>query len=70
MTREEHLQWAKKRALECVDRGDLSQAVTSLISNLRKHEELGCDGFLVLIGMSEMKSGSAESVRDFINSFN
>jgi hypothetical protein len=39
MTREEHLAWCKKRALEYVDRGDLNQALTSMLSDLRKHPE-------------------------------
>lgn len=40
MTREEHLAWAKERALEYVDAGDLSQAFASLTSDLGKHDEL------------------------------
>jgi hypothetical protein len=40
MTREEHLEWAKKRALEYLDVGDSRQAFTSMMSDLRKHPEL------------------------------
>jgi hypothetical protein len=39
MTRQEHLAWAKKRALECCDRGELQHALDSLISDLVKHPE-------------------------------
>lgn len=40
MTRDEHLAWAKKRALEYVDHGDVRQGFTSMLSDLTKHEEL------------------------------
>jgi hypothetical protein len=39
MTRDEHLAWAKARALEYVDRGNLAQAVSSLTSDMQKHDE-------------------------------
>jgi hypothetical protein len=39
VTREEHLQWAKDRALEYADRGDVAYAIGSLRSDLRKHPE-------------------------------
>jgi len=35
--RAEHLAWCKQRALEYVQRGDLTQAFTSLVSDLGKH---------------------------------
>jgi hypothetical protein len=40
MTREEHLEWAKSRALEYWVAGDYVQAVASLMLDLSKHEEL------------------------------
>ena len=40
MTREEHLEWAKMRALEYLDVGDTKQAFTSMMSDLSKHPEL------------------------------
>lgn len=39
-TRAEHLEFAKKRALEYVDRGDYDGAMTSFISDLGNHPEL------------------------------
>jgi len=39
ITREEHLEWSKKRALEYVEMGDLLQALTSIGSDLTKHPE-------------------------------
>lgn len=40
MTRDEHLEWCKKRALEYLDAGDLNNAFTSMLSDLNKHPEL------------------------------
>jgi hypothetical protein len=40
MTRDEHLEWAKKRALEYLDAGDPAQGFTSMLSDMRKHPEL------------------------------
>jgi hypothetical protein len=37
MTRSEHLAWAKARALEYLARGDVKEALTSMISDLNKH---------------------------------
>jgi hypothetical protein len=39
MTRDEHLAWAKKRALEYLDAGDPAQAFTSMLSDMTKHPE-------------------------------
>ncbi len=39
MTRQEHLEWCKKRAMEYVDAGDCTNAVNSMISDLTKHPE-------------------------------
>jgi hypothetical protein len=37
--RAEHLQWAKDRALEYADQGDVASAVASLRSDLGKHPD-------------------------------
>ena len=39
MKRNEHLSWCKKRALEYIELGELNNALVSMYSNLRKHEE-------------------------------
>jgi hypothetical protein len=39
MDRAEHLQWAKDRALKYADRGDVTNAIASLASDLGKHPE-------------------------------
>lgn len=39
MTRQEHLQWCKDRALEYVKVGDNDSALASMLSDLAKHPE-------------------------------
>lgn len=70
-TREEHLEWAKARALEYVETGDLLQALTSIGSDLTKHPEtLNHPGYD--IGMDLYMIGSlhtAHEMRHFIEGF-
>lgn len=40
MTRTEHLQWAKDRAMEYLHEGNLINAVASMGNDLCKHDEL------------------------------
>ncbi|MCU1679233.1 MAG: hypothetical protein JWM93_3991 [Frankiales bacterium] len=46
-----HLAWAKQRALEYLDAGDVPNAVASWMSDLRKHEQLADHASIELIGM-------------------
>lgn len=72
MTRAEHLEWAKQRALEYVDREDLSQALNSMMSDLGKHDELRNHGAIELTVMM-MAGGlldNSERVRRHIEGFN
>ncbi len=66
MTRAEHLAWAKQRALEELDHGDYVYAVASMISDLRKHEELENHmGILLFLGVR-----NADQARRWIEGFN
>jgi len=71
MTRAEHMAWAKQRALEYVERGDLTNAVASMGSDLEKHAETAdsASAFLMMAGMLEIKNG-AQAVRRWIEGFN
>jgi hypothetical protein len=70
MNRSEHLQWCKNRALEYVDAGDNQQAMSSMISDLRKHEGTANSVHIALpLGMIAVMSGSADEMRSFINGF-
>lgn len=39
MTRAEHLAWCKERALEYIDRGQVTEGLTSMMSDMSKHPE-------------------------------
>lgn len=72
MTRAEHTTWSKKRALEYLDAGDPQNAVTSMLSDLRKHPETanhagGALGAMLLMG-GHLRT--TEQVRKFIEGFN
>jgi hypothetical protein len=72
MTRKEHLEWAKNRALELVDNGDLTGSYASMASDLNKHPET--EGHVAIeLGMMLMMSGHLDSpvkMREFIQGFN
>jgi len=77
MTREEHLVWCKQRAHEYLDRGDLTNAVTSMMSDLDKHPETrasaGKDSALVGLGVFATISaqrGDRDFVQRYIDGFN
>ena len=71
MNREEHLAWCKARALELLDAGDAKQAVTSMLSDLGKHEETkGSLDWAGPLGLLALMSDEAHEARRFIEGFN
>jgi hypothetical protein len=73
MTRDEHLTWCKQRALEYVDRGDLLGAVTSMGSDLVKHEDWHdkpVTNDLIYIGLVFEVPKGAAAVRRWIEGWN
>lgn len=67
-TRAEHVAWCKERALEYVDLGMLSEALSSLFSDLRKHPATA-DHAAVELGTMLAVTGhmtTAAEVREFI----
>ena len=72
MTRQEHMEWCKKRALEYINHGDNQSAITSMLSDLQKHPETEKHAGISL-GMMLMMAGQLSTdkqVEDFINGFN
>ena len=72
MTRSEHMQWCKDRALEYCDNGDTANAWASMASDLRKHPETENHAALEL-GMMMLMTGqlsTTEKMRKFIEGFN
>lgn len=71
MTRVEHLEWCKKRAHEYLERGDVANAIASMMSDLKKHPETShANSFLDMVGMQAAINGSVHDARRFIDGFN
>lgn len=72
MDRQEHLEWCKKRALEYIDMGDISQAYASMVSDLRKHPETENHPAIELGAMMLFTNNlvTPEKMRKFIDGFN
>ena len=72
MTRAEHLQWCKDRALEYTQRGDIKNSITSMMSDLTKHPETKKHSGIQL-GMMMLMAGQIKTAYDaekFIKGFN
>ena len=69
MTRDEHMKWAKERALEYLP-ANPQEAVTSMMSDLDKHDETRniLRGPLAMIGLLSMDS--PDEARRYIEGFN
>ena len=72
MTRVEHLQWCKERALPYVEEGNLESAFISMCSDLSKHPETK-DHPAIMLGTGLKMNGNLntpEQMREFIKGFN
>ena len=71
MNQDEHIAWAKERALEYLDRGDRTGAVTSMLSDLQKHEETkGIGKAMQTYGLFLLMNQKPDSdIRRFIEGF-
>ena len=72
VTRANHLAWAKERALEYVDRGDIAGAMASMGSDLDKHPETAGHASIMLGMMLLMGRhlSTPEQARKHIEGFN
>lgn len=68
MSRAEHLQWAKDRALEYANRGDFSNAYASFLSDLGKHSGLmDARELCASLGGRLLAGGHLNSIREMTN---
>ncbi len=72
MTRSEHVDWCKERAREYLDSGDAQQAITSILSDMGKHDETKEAAKMMgpIALMELMSGGGIDSARRFIEGFN
>lgn len=70
MSREEHLQWCKDRAMEYWRQGDISNALASMASDLEKHPETrGGHPALIALGLMYVAKFDYDGVRRWIEGF-
>ena len=73
MTAEEHLEWAKQRAREYLDRGELGDAVASMASDIMKHPDTKMSetniGALVYVALLRITQGDVQGVREWVEGF-
>jgi hypothetical protein len=69
MTRAEHVQWCKTRALQYLDAGDPLQAVTSMCSDMDKHAEAKVHPMIFMIGLKYAGDCDTGQVRAWIKGF-
>lgn len=68
MNRAEHLAWAKQRALDELGRGDTTNAIASMLSDLDKHP--GTKMSVLMAAMiAPWATGSGDEVRKWIEGF-
>lgn len=71
MTRQEHLDWCKQRAREYLDKGDVANAVASMMSDLGKHPDTEVKNpILNMLGIQAAASGNIDEARRYIDGFN
>lgn len=71
-TRAEHMRWCKSRALAYVERGDLTNALASFGSDIRKHDETNTDAANALLAMEGFRcvmANDAVGMRRLIEGF-
>ncbi len=70
MTRSEHVRWCKTRVLAYLPMNP-REAVTSMLSDLTKHDETRplVEGPMGFVGTMAAASGSVEEARRFIEGF-
>lgn len=72
MTRQEHLQWCKDRALEILNSGDIQGAYSSFLSDMNKHPETE-NHIALKLGTMLLLSGNLNTYRqmkEYIEGFN
>jgi hypothetical protein len=71
LTRDEHLAWCKRWALEYVDASDLRHAVASIVSDLKARPDTDNPALngLAMIGMMYVKDGDKAAVHHWIERF-
>jgi hypothetical protein len=69
ISRDEHIARSKKRALDYLERGELTNAVASIISDMQDLSFDAVSPELMMVGSLAAESGDRLAVLRFINGF-
>lgn len=72
VSREQHLQWCKRRALEYLDVGEVEGAFCSMMSDMQKHPDTQRhpDLMLGILSRTLGNLSGVDQMRKYINGFN
>lgn len=71
MTRQQHLEWSKRRAHEYLEKGDVQNAIASMMSDMQKHPETKFNNpALNMLGLMAAANGDVSEARRYIDGFN
>lgn len=73
VTRADHLQWCKDRAIQYINAGELSQAFASMSSDITKHPETEHHISTNELGMMQLMGGllsTPDKMREWILGYN
>ena len=69
-TRDEHLEWCKRRAREDLDRGDVASAIATMCTCLAQHPDfLGVADKMFPLGLYYAIQNDLEDARRFVEGF-
>lgn len=66
---DEHLAWCKKRALKYLDRGDVENAIDSMLSDMGKHPGCGVHPAIGMLGLLHARDNNEREARLWIEGF-
>ena len=70
MSRADHLQWCKDRAMEYVNTGDSTNAIASMISDLGKHPETAQSASLGMMLAIVINRNDKAAMTNWVQGFN
>lgn len=69
ISRTEHVDWSKRRALEYLDAGDLVNAVASMGSDMNKRHDTKIPPPFYALGLQHVMRGDVRGLREWIEGF-
>jgi hypothetical protein len=69
-TRDEHVEWCKQQARPYLDRGDIENGISSMMSDMMKHDETrGTAVRMAILALHYITKGDIREARHFVEGF-